>query len=195
MLRNTTTSWGVVSRNLHWLIVAMVAIQVPLGFYMNAVYKELVATGSHDFSLLLQVARLHHTNGFLILILTTLRLAWRVTNPTPAMPRGLATYQRFLARGTHVFLYGLLFAFPLSGWSALSAYEGEFPIFFFGWEHVPRIVPQAVNGSHAPYEFYKVIHKTCWRIGAVVLGLHVLGALWHHLVMKDNVLRRMLRGA
>jgi len=195
VFRNTATAWGVVSRNFHWLIVVMIAVQVPLGFYMNDVYKELIATKSSDYSLLLQVARLHHTNGFLILILATLRLTWRVTNPTPDLPAGLATYQRNLARLTHVFLYVLLFAFPLSGWAALSAYEGEFPIFFFGWEHVPRIVPQAIDGSHAPYEFYKVIHKTCWRIGAVVLGLHVLGALWHQVVAKDNVLRRMLRGA
>lgn len=194
MLRNTATSWGFVSRNLHWLIAAMIAIQVPLGFWMNAVYDELVATKSYDFSQLLLISRVHHTNGFLILILATLRLTWRATNPTPAMPPGLAAYQRALARLTHVFLYALLFAFPLSGWATLSAYEGEFPIFFFGWENVPRIVPQAVDGSHAPYEFYAEIHETCWRVGALVLGLHVFGALWHHFVAKDNVLRRMWRG-
>lgn len=194
MLRNTATSWGFVSRNLHWLIAAMIAIQVPLGFWMNAVYDELVATKSYDFSQLLLISRVHHTNGFLILILATLRLTWRATNPTPAMPPGLAAYQRVLARLTHVFLYALLFAFPLSGWATLSAYEGEFPIYFFGWESVPRIVPQAVDGSHAPYEFYAEIHETCWRVGALVLGLHVFGALWHHFVAKDNVLRRMWRG-
>lgn len=195
MIRNTSTSWGLVSRNLHWLIAAMITVQVPLGFWMNAVYDELIATKSYDFSQLLLISRVHHTNGFLILILATLRLTWRASNPTPALPPGLAAYQRVLARLTHVFLYALLFAFPLSGWATLSAYEGEFPIFFFGWEDVPRIVPQAVDGSHAPYEFYAEIHETCWRIGAVVLGLHVMGALWHHVVAKDNVLRRMWRGA
>jgi cytochrome b561 len=194
MLRNSATSWGVVSRNLHWIIVAMMAVQVPLGFYMNEVYKELVAANSTDFSLLLKVSQVHHTNGFLILILATLRLGWRASNPTPDMPAGLAAYQRFLARLTHVFLYALLFAFPLSGWATLSAYEGEFPIYFFAMDDVPRIVPQSVDGSHAPYEYYAAIHKACWRIGAGVLGLHVAGALWHHAVAKDNVLRRMLRG-
>jgi cytochrome b561 len=194
MLRNTATSWGLVSRNLHWLIAAMLAVQVPLGFWMNAVYDELVATKSTDFSQLLLISRVHHTNGFLILILATLRLTWRATNPTPAMPASLAAYQRLLARLTHVFLYALLFAFPLSGWATLSAYEGEFPIYFFGWENVPRIVPQAVDGSHAPYEFYAEIHEACWKVGSGVLGLHVFGALWHHLVAKDNVLRRMWRG-
>jgi len=194
MFRNTASRWGLVSRNLHWLIAVMIAVQVPLGFYMNEVYKELIATRSNDYSLLLQVSQLHHTNGFLILILTTLRLGWRLGNPTPEIPRSLAAYQRYLARLTHLFLYVLLFAFPLSGWATLSAYEGEFPIYFFGWEQVPRLVPQAIDGSHAPYEFYAAIHKACWRLGAVVLGLHVVAALWHHVVVKDNVLKRMLRG-
>lgn len=194
MIRSTPTSWGLVARNLHWLIAGMIAVQVPLGFWMNAVYDELIATKSHDFSQLLLISRVHHTNGFLILILATLRLTWRVTGTTPDMPPGLVAYQRWLARLTHGFLYALLFAFPLSGWATLSAYEGEFPIFFFGWENVPRIVPQAVDGSHAPYEFYAEIHEACWKAGSVILGLHVAGALWHHFVAKDNVLRRMLRG-
>jgi len=194
MIRNTPDSWGLVSRNLHWLIAAMLAVQVPLGFWMNAVYDELVATKSFDFSQLLLISRVHHTNGFLVLILATLRLSWRALNPTPDLPAGLAAYQRVLARITHVFLYALLFAFPLSGWATLSAYEGEFPIYFFGWENVPRIVPQAVDGSHAPYEFYAEIHEACWKVGSGVLGLHVFGALWHHLVAKDDVLRRMWRG-
>jgi cytochrome b561 len=194
MLRNDERSWGLVARSLHWLIAAMLAVQVPLGFWMNSVYDQLVATNSTDFSLLLDISRAHHTNGFLILILATARLAWRSANPAPGSPPGLAAYQRGLAVLTHVFLYGLLFAFPLSGWATLSAYEGQFPIFFFGWDDVPRLVPQAVNGSHAPYEFYAEIHEACWRIGAVVLSLHIAGALWHHLVARDDVLRRMLRG-
>jgi cytochrome b561 len=173
-------------------MAAIIAVQVPLGFWMNAVYDELIATKSFDYSQLLQISRVHHTLGFLILILATVRLLWRVSNPTPGMPLGLATYQRMLARVTHIFLYALLFAFPLSGWATLSAYEGEFPIYFFGIENMPRLVPQAVDGSHAPYEFYAEIHETCWRIGTVVLGLHVIGALWHHVVAKDNVLDRML---
>jgi cytochrome b561 len=191
VIRNTATAWGAVSRNLHWLVAAMIVAQVPLGFWMNSVYDQLIATRSTDFSQLLAISRVHHTNGFLILILATARLAWRASNPTPGLPAGLAAYQRWLARLTHGFLYGLLFAFPLSGWAALSAYEGQFPIFFFGWDSVPRLVPQA-DGSHAPYEFYAEIHETCWRIGAVVLALHVAGALWHHFVVKDGVLRRML---
>ena len=194
MLRNTQDGWGLPARALHWLIAAMLAVQVPLGFWMNRVYDELIATNSQDFSLLLDISMVHHTNGFLILILVTARLAWRAGNPTPTLPAGLAAYQRVLARLTHVFLYALLFTFPLTGWAALSAYEGEFPIFFFGFDSVPRLVPQATDGSHAPYEFYAEIHEACWKIGGVLLALHIGAALWHQFVARDPVFRRMWRG-
>ncbi len=65
------------------------------------------------------------------------RLAWRLSSVTPHLPQSLRAYQRYLARITHVALYSLLFLYPLSGWAALSAYEGEFPIFFFGYDGVP----------------------------------------------------------
>lgn len=194
MLRNTATAWGLPARLFHWVMAAMIAVQVPLGFRMNAVYNELTANGGGDWGQLLTISQIHHTMGFLILILAAARLAWRTTGPTPGMPAGFAAYQRMLARLTHVFLYALLFLFPLSGWAALSAYEGEFPIYFFGFDGMPRIVPQA-DGTHAPYEFYAEIHETCWKVGAGILGLHVAGALWHHFVLRDNVLTRMWRGS
>ncbi len=86
------------------------------------------------------------------------------------------------------------FVYPLSGWAALSAYEGEFPIFFMGWDAVPRIVPQVQESDTFNYEFFALIHRWCWRVGALLLGLHVLAALWHGYVARDGVLRRMLTG-
>lgn len=192
--RNTLQAWGLPARFLHWLVAVMILVQVPLGFWMNDIYKELEATGSADWSLLLRASMLHHTNGFMILILVAARLGGRAANPTPELPQAMRTWQKITAHSTHIFLYGLLILFPLTGWAALSAYEGEFPIYFFGWDSVPRIVPQAGEGNHAPYEFYAAIHRAAWRVGAVVLGMHIGGALWHHFVLKDGVLRRMLRG-
>lgn len=195
MLRNTATAWGLPARTFHWVMALMIAVQVPLGFWMNSVYDALDAGEITDWSLLLRISQVHHTMGFMVLILAAARLAWRAANPTPGLPAGLAAYQRFVARITHVFLYALLFTFPLTGWAALSAYEDEFPIYFFGWDNVFRVVPQATDGSHAPYEFYAEIHEACWQAGIVVLGLHIVGALWHHFVVKDNVLTRMWRGS
>ena len=195
-LRNSDTRWGLISRVFHWGLVVLAAIQIPLGFYMVDVYEFYTETYADDrLPLVLRTSMSHHTIGLLILILAALRITWRVSNPTPGLPAGLAAYQRFLARATHVLLYVLMFAYPLSGWAALSAYDGEFPIFFFGWDTVPRIVPQVAEGQPFDYPFFAQIHRFGWRIGAFILGLHVVGALWHQFVAKDGTLKRMWRGS
>lgn len=192
-LRNSRASWGLASRALHWAMALMILVQVPLGFLMVDAYDAWLA-GKGDTALVMSLSRAHNTNGFLILILAVLRLSWRLGNPTPDLPAGLAAYQRFVARATHAVLYGLLIVFPLTGWAALSAYDGEFPIFFFGWDNVFRIVPQATPGSPFTSDLFGEIHETCWKIGAAVLLLHVTAALWHEYVKRDGVLTRMLRG-
>ncbi len=60
---------------------------------------------------------------------------------------------------------------------------------------MPRLVPQVPEGEPFDYLFFAEIHRSLWRIGAVVLGLHVFGALWHQFVARDGVLQRMWRGS
>ena len=193
-LRNAPDRWGSAARFFHWAIVVLVLIQIPLGFWMVEVYEHYTETyGDDRLPLVLQTSMAHHTIGFTVMILAALRLSWRLQNVTPELP-ALAMYQRWLARVTHVVLYLMMFLYPFTGWAALSAYEGEFPIFFFGWDSVPRIVPQVPEGSRFDYETFAEMHRFYWKLGAGVLGLHIIGALWHHFVKKDGVLKRMLPG-
>jgi cytochrome b561 len=191
---NTHNSWGSLSRFFHWGTLLLILVQIPLGFWMVEVY-EVYAETYGDNTWVMRTSRAHHTLGFLVLLTVVLRLGWRVSNPTPGLPESLSNYQRWLARGTHLILYALLIIYPLSGWASLSAYEGEFPIFFFGWENAPRLVPQVAADDFFNYEFFAVVHRWCWRIGAFVLALHVLGALWHQFLLRDGVLRRMWSGS
>ena len=192
MLRNSREHWGRVTRVLHWMMALMILAQVPLGFLMVDAYDAWRA-GHGDTALVMNLSRAHNTLGFLVLILVMLRLSWRLANPTPQLPAGLAAYQRLVARATHALLYGLLIVFPLTGWATLSAYDGEFPIYFFGWDHVFRIVPQATRDSPFNSDLFGEIHETCWQIAAVILLLHISAALWHQYVKKDGVLMRMWR--
>jgi cytochrome b561 len=192
-LKNTNIAWGSIARFFHWGILILIAVQIPLGFWMVEVYEVYAETYADD-TWVMRTSRAHHTMGFLLLAMVGMRIAWRVSNPTPGLPAALTNYQRWLARATHVLLYVLLIVYPLSGWSSLSAYEGEFPIFFFGWDNMPRLVPQVVEEATFNYEFFATIHRWCWRIGSAVLGLHFVGALWHHYIAKDGILQRMLFG-
>jgi cytochrome b561 len=175
-------------------MLGMIVVQIPLGFWMVEVYEVYTETWGDD-AWVMRTSNWHHTLGFLVLAMVCLRLAWRMVNQTPGLPDTLTLWQRWLARATHAFLYLLLFIYPLTGWASLSAYEGEFPIFFFGFEVMPRLVPQVAADATFNYEFFADIHKACWKVGAALLALHVGAALWHHLIAKDGTLHRMLRGA
>jgi len=190
---NTANSWGSLARAFHWVMLGMIVIQIPVGFWMVDVYEVYTETWGDD-TWVMRTSNLHHTMGFLVLAMVCLRLAWRTANTTPDLPPALPGYQRWLARATHAFLYILLFVYPLTGWASLSAYEGEFPIFFFGYDSMPRLVPQVAEDAFFNYEFFAVIHRYCWRVGAALLAAHVGAALWHHFHAKDGVLNRMLRG-
>ncbi len=190
---NTANSWGSLARAFHWVMLGMIVIQIPLGFWMVEVYEAYTETWGDD-TWVMRTSNAHHTIGFLVLGLVCLRLAWRAVNTTPDLPPTLSRPQRWLARATHAFLYILLFVYPLTGWASLSAYEGEFPIFFFGFDSMPRLVPQVAEDATFNYEFFAIIHRYCWRVGAVLLAAHAGAALWHHYVAKDGVLRRMMHG-
>jgi cytochrome b561 len=147
------------------------------------------------------LAQLHHTNGFLILALAAWRLGWRQTHPAPDLPAALAAYQKVLARLTQAFLYALMILIPLSGWAALSVLAdseqfGKTAIWFFGTDQMPRlpfIAPKAFNDPSG-YRVFGGLHRNFIYAGGVLLGLHVLGALWHHLIKKDGVLLNMWPG-
>jgi len=175
-LRNTTRRWGAVAQLLHWLIVALIVVQVTLA---------TLADDAPPLRRLTLLAR-HKSFGLTILALALLRLAWRWANPTPELPTTLKPHERALARFTHVMLYALLFAMPLSGWMMTSA--RGFPVSWFGVFQLPDLVPK----SKPLYEAMLTTHGALACALGVVVALHVAGALMHHFVKRDDVLRRML---
>jgi cytochrome b561 len=176
-LRNSTRRWGAVSQLLHWLIVILIIAQVTLASLANE-----LPPGVRKLALLAR----HKSVGITILILAILRLLWRWANPSPALPQTLKPYEATLARVTHVLLYVLLFAMPLSGWTMSSA--RGFPVSWFGFFTLPDLVPK----NKALYEALVTTHDTlAWLLGAVV-ALHVAAALKHHFWLRDDTLTRML---
>lgn len=176
-IRNTTVRWGAVSQFLHWLIVALIIIQVTL-----ASMADDLPLGVKKLALLAR----HKSVGITILGLAVLRLSWRWINPTPALPGTLKPYERILASFTHAALYILLFALPLTGWMMSSA--RGFAVSWFGFIQLPDFVPK----NKPLYDAMLAAHGTLVWVLYVILALHVLAALKHHFLLKDNVLRRML---
>ena len=178
MTGNTRERWGSVSIGLHWTIAALILlVQLPAGLTMEAVGRGPLQ------DLLYNV---HKTNGLLIFTLAVIRLAWRLSQPVPALPADLPAWQRVIAQSTHALLYLLLFLMPLSGF--LYTALGGFPVPLLGLYDLARPVPESKPLS----EVFKSVHLSLQYVLYAVVALHVAGALQHHLIRRDGVLRRML---
>jgi cytochrome b561 len=176
-IRNTLARWGFVSQFLHWLIVVLIIVQVVL-----ANIAEDLPLGVKKLAMFAR----HKSVGITILGLAVIRLLWRWANPTPALPPTLKPYERRLATLTHFGLYVLLFAMPLTGWMMTSA--RGFPASWFGFFQLPDFVPKNDGLYHTMLETHHMLAVVLYAI----VSLHVLAALKHHFVLKDDVLRRML---
>lgn len=166
------------ARTLHWLTVALLLIQIPLGFYMvDLAAKTNFAppTGT--------LYDRHKLIGMVILLLVVVRLAYRLTQGAPGPEPTIQPWQRIVSELTHWVLYAMLLIVPLLGWLAVS-YYGPF-------EPMGIKLPRLAGDNPASAEFFFFVHKvTAWFLLALI-GMHVGAALMHYVVHKDNVLGRM----
>ena len=161
---------------LHWLLALGILGAFCVGFYMS----DLPFSPQR-----LKLYNWHKLAGVTILALSALRLLWRLTHRPPAdVP--MPAWQRLAAHGTHHLLYLLFFAVPLVGWAYSSA--AGFPIVLFGV--LP--LPDFVSPDKALSEAIKPWHAWLAYAMAVLVVLHVVGALKHHFVDRDGLLARML---
>jgi cytochrome b561 len=178
MRGNTAERWGSVQIGLHWTIAALVLlVQVPAGITMVSVDPGTVQNVGYN---------IHKTNGIVIFLLAIVRLGWRFAHPVPFLPTDMPAWQARLARTTHALLYLVLFLMPVTGF--LYTAIGGFPVPFFMLYDLAPLVP--VNKPVA--EVFKYAHLTLQFVLYVTVLLHVAGALQHHYVRKDGILRRML---
>ena len=166
--------YSIVSLILHWLIAALVVTQVAL----ITVYES---TESRDF------VNAHKSVGLTILVLTLVRLGWRIANPAIPLPDTMRRWEKLLARATHILFYAFLIGMPLVGWAASSANGREIVWFgLFQWPLLP------IDGGREMAGQLMDLHELAAKALYVLLALHIVGALKHHFVDRDNVLHRMI---
>jgi cytochrome b561 len=177
------TRYSATAIALHWLLgVTLVALFV-LGLYMTSL----------PFSpQRLKLYNWHKWAGAVVLTLSFVRLAWRLTHRPPALPAAVAaampTWQHWAHHGTHHALYLLFFAVPLLGWAYSSA--AGFPIVVFGVLPLPDFVAP----DKALAELIKPWHGYAAYAMAALVALHVAAALKHQFIDGDGLLARMLPG-
>ena len=178
--KNTADHWGAVSKLLHWLIVLLVLVLAVVGLTMG----ELPKTPKYFW-----VYTLHKSTGITVLALVLVRIAWRLYAGAPKPVPGTPTWQARIASLTHLALYALLLAMPLSGWLYDSA-SGLRPFRWYGLVEMPKLSPpnEGLRGlSHDAHELL------FWVLATLVV-VHAAAALYHHVFQNDDTLRRMLPG-
>jgi len=176
--RNSSVRYGFVAQGLHWLVVALLVVQVALGKIADGLPVGLER---------LVVMSRHKSFGITILALAVVRLAWRWLDrppPPPPMPR----WQRRAAQFSHAALYVLLFALPLTGW--LMSSSANRPVSWFGLVQLPDFVAP----DRQMQALFQDAHHFCIWALFVLAALHVAAALKHQFVDRDGLLLRMLPG-
>ena len=176
MLKNSAERFGLISRLLHWGIAGLVVVMLSLGLGLEDMQPGLAN---------LWLYGLHKSLGILTLSLMVIRILWHLHSPPPRPIGG--GWQARAARATHLAIYALLLAIPLSGWAA-SAATGLDVVIFVRWT-LPAIAPVSPLWEERGFALHDVLTKVL----ILLLFLH-MGAAVKREMDGDGTLRRMIIG-
>lgn len=162
---------------LHWLTVALLIAQFAIAWTMPDIHRGTQPAG---------LIAWHLSVGTAILAVVAVRAIWRLNHTEPPPPSTIAPALQVISRLTHVALYSLLVALPLLGWA--NASSRGWPVKLFGVISLP---PLSSTGSSLGHSLGD-IHQTVALVLLAIVGLHVGGALYHALVVRDRTVQRML---
>lgn len=177
MPQNTERAWGAVAKSIHWLVAILILGQLVLG---------TIAEEARISPLKLDLFVWHKSIGVSILLIVILRVAWRLKNPPPAAPDGLAVWEKRLARVSHGLLYLLMIVVPLTGWWISDTSRIPFRLY---WA-VP--VPDLMAPHRDLSELAADVHGVLTKLLLAIVIVHILAALRHHFLLRDDTLLRML---
>lgn len=182
---------------LHWAIAAAILANLAVGWWMGGALKDPALE-----SRAIAAFQLHKSLGLTVLVLSLLRLAWRLAHRPPPLPAGMKAWEILSARASHWAFYALMIVLPLSGWLYVSAQWRhdaplEVPTLWFGLFEVPHLFGLDQAEPAFRQQFSGVAggaHKLLAKGMAGLLGLHVAAALKHQFLDRNGLLARMQPG-
>ena len=176
-----------VAMSLHWLIALGVIGNFALGLYHGELPDDDPMARTTIF--------FHMSLGLLVLVLSVVRVGWRLTHKIPALPIDMPEFQKVLARTVEGLLYILIIAIPVAGWMLVSATTNPHPIPFFGlfdWPHISALAPMAQQYGRPFHRAIGETHELLAWTAIVLAGLHFAAAIYHHRIRRDDVVKSML---
>ena len=196
-MNHPTTSYTKTAKVLHWLIAIGIFGMFALGWFMSELPKEapkqmaydLFNLGVYTWNLTEEISprtfyfNLHKSIGVTIFALILIRILWRITHRPPALLASYKAWESKLASGAHHLLYLLMVALPLSG--IIMAIYSKYGIKWFGLELI-----KGLDNKDMRELFYEA-HEIIGLIILLVIIVHIIGALKHKFIDKDETLSRM----
>ncbi len=178
--------YDAVAMVIHWLTAALMIAMIIFGEDLMESGERAAKAG--DIVNITFEPSLHVSLGVAILLLTLLRIVWRMTHAAPAYPATMKRYEIVASKSLHGLFYLLMIAIPLTGWLAFGSFLAEAPamagVQVFGAFPVPA---SPVTG-----ESFEEFHEIGSNLAMVFIILHTLAALKHQFLDRDGILKRML---
>ena len=160
---------------LHWFIALMIIGLLCLGFFVLA---KMPNSDPHKLDILVW----HMTGGMVVLVLMIPRLIIRIWSARPAKAAAGSPLLDRLAPIAHDALYVIVFLMIATGWTT-------------GWLISDVFQP---NGGPLPSTFAMLptfqAHAVLAALLVILIAGHIAAALYHQLVLKDGLFRRMWFG-
>ena len=177
-LKNTEREYGLISKLFHWIVfINFIAL------FSTVPQMDELPDGPEKVELI----RLHISLGLSLLVLMSGRLIWRWLNVRPDDVENSAKWQNITAHWLHIGIYVFFFTQMISG--ILQVLGKGFDLAFYG-----MVIFSPAAENELVYSIGHTLHAIFSTLILASLLIHILAALYHHFVRKDNVLRRMTVG-
>lgn len=178
-----------VAMGLHWLIAALILTNIALAWWFESLHGLAKVPPT----------QIHKSIGITVLMLTLLRLVWRLLFRPPPMPPSMPAWERLAAHAIHALLYVIMLGMPLTGWAMSSASRliRVFPITWFGlfrWPTINALASLPPDRMKSAHDLFFTLHSGGAWLAYGLVTLHVLAALRHQFVKNNEMLWRMLPG-
>ncbi len=179
MVENTsgeaTVRYSHGAATFHWLTVILVLAQIYVGFRFGDLPKGPAR---------MEMFTIHKTLGATILIVTLLRLGYRLANPPPPYPAAMPRWDRRLAVWSHRIFYAALIALPLTGLIAVSGRAKSGLVDLMWGLKIPAL-------PIGDGELFGEVHEILVYTTIALLVIHIAAAIYHHLIVRDAASGRM----
>jgi cytochrome b561 len=184
--RGRRSTYSTVAIGLHWLIALGILTNIGLAWYFGTL-KGPAAVAP---------VQLHKSIGITILLLSLIRIGWRLTHAPPALPNTMKPWETWAARAVHVTFYLLMLGLPLSGWAMVSAsplikVHPTVLYWTIPWPRFP-FLPTDPDQLHAAKKLFSFTHEKLAWIAYATIFLHLGGVAKHLVIDRDDVVSRMI---